>query len=111
MKRGLQPVIRVTKHLVDIHNDKPTLNIVSYEVIDEAIEVLGKPAPIQMAFFNYLRNLARTPPAVQEVQAQVQAKGGRCRKCRGCLSTNSCRKAAKVRSYILLLGFTSFWCN
>ena len=77
VKKGLQPVIRVTKHLVDTRTDKPTLNIISYEVLDPRQDVLGKPAPIQMHFFNYLRNLARLPPAVLEAQAQLQVRDGR----------------------------------
>ena len=94
VKRGLQPVIRVTDYMVDLHNDKPTLNIVTYEVIDNTKEVVGKPQPIQLPFFNYLRNLAKTPsPLVSPMVSQAPA---RCRACRGCLATNACRKIAKV---------------
>ena len=79
VKKGLQPVIRVTKHLVDTRTDKPTLNIISYEVIDDRREVLGKPAPILLHFFNYLRNLARLPPPVLEAQSQLQVRDGMAR--------------------------------
>ena len=79
VKKGLQPVIRVTKHLVDTRTDKPTLNIISYEVIDDRRDVLGKPAPILLHFFNYLRNLARLPPSVLEAQSQLQVRDGMAR--------------------------------
>ena len=59
--RGLQPVIRVTAFMVDQH--KLTLNIVTYEVIDNTEKVLGKPMPIKQCFFDYMRNrnLDKTP--------------------------------------------------
>ena len=63
---GLQPLIRITNYSVNLN--KPSLDIISYEVIDNTKEVVGQPQLIQLPFFINLRNLAKTPsPLVSQV--------------------------------------------